>query len=191
MSKYSQNITKRPLGHSHMEIPALGAAGVAALAALAIVYGENYQSDAAIDAKQVTTEIAIGNPVRVLEDGSATIKLSDGKLVRVTNPILAKNGAVMERTRGKAAEHQVVTAYLTDDTTTTAPQNISYSVHGKQVTHEQAYADTTPLVITPAGNITQGTELNYFVAAPGQPFSGQPIAQGTPEHTVTVTVSGN
>ena len=139
----------------------------------------------------VTNNIANGTPVNILEGGSAVIKLADGKAVKITNPILTKDGTAMEHARGAEAKKHLLTAYSEGNGTNTSASTITYIENGRHVTQEQAFTDSKPLVITALGELTTGNKADYFIAAPNQPFGGEPIAQGIAEHTVTVAVPGN
>lgn len=92
--------------------PAIVVASAAAIAHG--VTGENKADTTKTDAAttEITSDIALGHGVGVIEGGSAVVSLDDGSKVRITNPIVARNGAVAERTRGSdKGELSAVTTY--------------------------------------------------------------------------------
>lgn len=122
--------------------------------------------------------------VNDLEGGEATVTLGNGKYLRISSPILTQSGVVLEHARGKAAEQQDATPYVSQaggDFGNVA--NITFSDHGKSLSEAQAFADTQLVPITDPGvTSTHGNAANYFVAP-----SGAHIAQGVLEHEVTMT----
>ncbi len=139
---------------------------------------------AAKDAQQFPLDVTSGKAVNVLENGVATINLGKGKYVEITNPVITKSGHVIGRNK---LTGDVVVYYMEDSTEGEGKNNaqhIDLALGGKAISEDQAKVDTHPLVLQTPQKVGNSGEFAY-VAAAGQGFK-EPIAVGTPEHTVTI-----
>lgn len=126
--------------------------------------------------KIITDNLAARKPVEFLLGGEAIISLGNGKRVKITAPIMAPNGAVVERNRGKDADKDAVTAYVVGDNRV---DSIELLLDGHPITTEQAHASSS--LVTPDTN-----SAGDFVVPEGVPGAGEVVAMGVPERIRTI-----
>ena len=141
------------------------------------------QQQAKMEAKEFTEAIASGQSVQVLENGSADVRMNDGKhYAHIENPVVTKTGHVIGRDKltGK------VVIYYKDDQHDRAAKEITFKEHGHEVPKSKALSDSEPVVLEIPHKV--GNQMAY-TAAEGQGFDGKPVAVATPEHKETITIT--
>jgi hypothetical protein len=148
----------------------------------------------AVAAQQIENDIALKHAENILEGGTAVVEMQDGSQVNISNPIIARNGAVAERTRGSdTGELSAVTTYYPGED---GVKNVAYFDNAAGLDPDgfspasQAIEATTPVIVQRANGLSGSGDpaqvtldhgANYFVPATGETNApaGQHIAEGT------------
>lgn len=168
-----------------------GKVAVMALLGMSAPWAANTNYKASVpneSANRVTAEVAVDQPVSVLQGGKAIVDLGNGKRVSIESPIVSENGTVMDRTSGDKADKQLVSPYDTSDTDADFDDanSITFSEGGRVITEGQALKDAVPEVLQ---------VVNGALTVEGGPHAGDQVAVGQAEQlvhqTITKTVPDN